>query len=225
LSRASCETPAAGRPQTGRSPRVRHPRADRWHTRRPAELLQAVGDFERAVALDPDYALAYAGLADVHLVLPLLSLASQQEAYPRARVAAEKALALDPSLAEAHNSDAYVRMYLDWDFAGAERGFRKAIELNRNYATAHQWYAELLSYQRRHAEAIGEIRIALDLDPLSAVIRHQAGQTLQQARRYDEAIEEYETPSRWIQSSRHPPRTASAGPIPAEACSSRRHGR
>lgn len=164
----------------------------RWHTRRTQELLNAIGDFQRAIAIDPGYALAYGGLADVYLVLPFLSRTTQEEVYPKAKEAAEKAISLDPALAEAHTSNAYVKMYLEWDFAGAERGFRKAIELNPNYATAHQWYAELLSFQGRHVEALAEIRIALELDPLAAVMHHQAGQTHQQARRYDEAIQEYE---------------------------------
>ena len=163
----------------------------RWYTRNADELLRAVADFERAISIDPDYALAHAGLADVYLVLPLLAGTPQEEAYPKAKQAAEKALSLDPTLAEAHNSNAYVAMYLNWDFAGAERGFRNAIALNPSYATAHQWYAELLSFQARHAEAIGEIRKALELDPLSAVMHHQAGQTYQQARQYNEAIREY----------------------------------
>ena len=163
----------------------------RWHTRRWDELQSAIGDLERAISIEPEYALAYAGLADVYLVLPLLGSVTQEEAYPKARAAAEKALALDPGLAEAHNSNAYVKLYLDWDFTGAERGFRKAIELNPSYATAHQWYAELLSFQGRREEAIAEMRIALDLDPLAAVMHHQAGQTYQQARQYDQAIQEY----------------------------------
>ena len=164
----------------------------RWHTRRQDELKLAIEDFQRAIAIDPDYALAHAGLADVYVVLPFLSTIPHTEVYPKAKEAAEKALALDPTLAEAHNSNAYVTMLLDWDFAAAERGFRKAIELNPNYATAHQWYAELLSLQRRHEEARKEIGIALELDPLAAIMHHQAGQCYQQARRYEEAIQEYE---------------------------------
>jgi TolB-like protein/DNA-binding winged helix-turn-helix (wHTH) protein/tetratricopeptide (TPR) repeat protein len=164
----------------------------RWHTRRHTELIPAVADFEKAIAREPAYALAYAGLADTWMVLPFLAPVAPQAAYPKAQAAAARALALDPSLPEAHNAHAYVKMYLDWDFEGAERSFRRAIELNPNYATAHQWYAELLSYQRRHDEALAHLRIALALDPLSAVMHHQAGQSLHQARRYDEAIEEYE---------------------------------
>jgi len=165
----------------------------RWHTRRNAELGKAVEDFKRAIAIDPSYARAYAGLADVYLVMPLLMQNLRSgDVLPKAKEAVEKALELDPTLPEAHNSNAYVKMYLDWDFAAAERGFRKAIELNPNYATAHQWYAELLSLQGRHDEARTEIGIALELDPLSAVMHHQAGQCYNQARRYDEALQEYE---------------------------------
>ncbi len=163
----------------------------RWHTRRWDELQSAIGDFERAISIEPEYGLAYAALADLYLVLPLLGSVTQEDAYPRASAAAEKALKLDPGLAEAHNSNAYVKLYLDWDFDGAERGFRRALELNPSYATAHQWYAELLSFQGRREEAIAEMRIALDLDPLAAVMHHQAGQTYQQARQYDQAIQEY----------------------------------
>ena len=84
-----------------------------------------------------------------------------------------------------------MKLYLNWDFEGADRALRKAIELNPGYATAHQWYSEMLSFQGRHAEAIAEIRTALQLDPLSAVMHHQAGQTYQQARQYEQAIQEY----------------------------------
>jgi TolB-like protein/DNA-binding winged helix-turn-helix (wHTH) protein/Tfp pilus assembly protein PilF len=163
----------------------------RWYTRHEDQLLQAIADFQRAIAIDPDFALAYAGLADVYLVLPLLSRVTQEEAYPKAREAADRAIRLDPFLAEAHNSIASVRLYLEWDFAGAEQAFRRAIELNPGYATAHQWYAELLSFLARDEEAIREIVTALELDPLSAVMHHQAGQTYQQARQYEQAVQEY----------------------------------
>jgi TolB-like protein/DNA-binding winged helix-turn-helix (wHTH) protein/Flp pilus assembly protein TadD len=164
----------------------------RWYTRHADQLLVAIQDLHRAIAIDPAFALAYAGLADVHLVLPLLSgVVTQEEAYSKAKAAADRALELDPYLAEAHTSSAYVRLYLDWDFAGAEQGFRRAIELNPGYATAHQWYSELLAFQGRDEEAISEIVKALELDPLSAVMHHQAGQTYQQARRYEQAVQEY----------------------------------
>jgi TolB-like protein/DNA-binding winged helix-turn-helix (wHTH) protein/Flp pilus assembly protein TadD len=184
-------TPARARPLNPEAHQAYLLARYRWYTRRDTELLLAIADFRRAISLEPGYALAYAGLADVYLVLPLLTPTTQEEAYPKAKQAAEQALALDPAAAEAHNSSAYVKMYLNWDFAAAEQGFRRAIELKPGYATAHQWYSELLAFLGRHTEAIAEIRKALELDPLSAVMHHQAGQTYQQARQYDQAIVEY----------------------------------
>jgi tetratricopeptide (TPR) repeat protein len=100
-------------------------------------------------------------------------------------------VALGPFLAEAHTSSADVKLYADWNFAGAEQEFRRALDLNPNYATAHQWYAEFLSLTRRQEEAVREIRRAQQLEPLSVVMYHQAGQIYQNARRYDEAIQQY----------------------------------
>lgn len=162
-----------------------------WRQRSPETLAKAIAHFNRAVALDPSYAPAHAGLADAYLVLPFLSSVSQNEAYPKAREAAAEALAFDPLLAEAHTSAADVKLYVDWDFAGAEREFRRAIELNPNYATAHQWYAEYLSLVARHEEARKEIQRAQQLEPISVVMYHQAGQIFQNARQYDKAIEQY----------------------------------
>jgi DNA-binding winged helix-turn-helix (wHTH) protein/tetratricopeptide (TPR) repeat protein len=163
-----------------------------WRHRTPETLVKAIEQYKKAVALNPSYAPAYTGLADAYIVLPLLSNIPQEEAYPKAREAAAKALALNPSLAEAHTSSADVKLYVEWDFPGAEREFRRALELDPNYATAHQWYAEFLSLMGRHEEAIREIQRAEQLEPFSAVMYHQAGQILQNARRYDEAIKEYD---------------------------------
>ena len=104
-------------------------------------------------------------------------MALEAEAAPRAREAALKALALDNSLPEAHLALAEVELYQDWNFTGAEKEFRKTLELNPNYSTGHQWYGEFLSLEGRHPEAIRQIEIAVTLDPLSAIIHHQAGQT------------------------------------------------
>jgi tetratricopeptide (TPR) repeat protein len=109
----------------------------------------------------------------------------------KARVAAKQALALDPSLAEAHLANAEVLLNQDWDFAGAEQEFQRTLALNPNYSTGHQWYGEYLSVRGRHAEGIRELQTTLSLDPLSPVVHHQAGQTCQQARQYDRAIDEY----------------------------------
>jgi DNA-binding winged helix-turn-helix (wHTH) protein len=162
-----------------------------WRLRTPETLAKAIDHFNKSVALNPSYAPAYSGLADAYLVLPFLSSVSQEEAYPKAREAVTKASALDPWLAEAHTSAADVKLYADWDFAGAEKEFRRAIELNPNYATAYQWYAEYLSLMGRHGEAIQEIQRAQKLEPLSLIMYHQAGQIYQNARQYDKAIEQY----------------------------------
>ncbi len=162
-----------------------------WALRTRESLIKAVEYFNRAIQEDPNDARSYAGLAHCYIVMPMLTSIPQAEAYPKARDAAVKALALDDSLAEAHLSIAEVRFYQDWDFAGAEKEFRKALELNPNYSTGHQWYGEFLSYMARHEEAIRELQMAIALDPLSAVIHHQAGQTFRQARQYEAALEQY----------------------------------
>jgi tetratricopeptide (TPR) repeat protein len=110
---------------------------------------------------------------------------------PKAKAAALKALQIDPNLAEAHASLAQILHDYDWDFAGALREIDRAIELNRNYATAHQWRAEFLSAQGRHEEAIAEAKRALELDPLSSIINRILGDAYLAARRYDEAITQY----------------------------------
>lgn len=162
-----------------------------WRRRTPESLAGSIEHYNTAVGLDPSTALAYSGLADSYIVLPLLSSVPQDEAYAKARQAAFRALSLDASLAEAHTSAADVKLYVDWDFAGAEREFHRALNLNPNYATAHQWYAEYLSLMGRHEEAIREIQRALELEPLSAVMYHQAGQIYKNARQYDKAIAQY----------------------------------
>jgi TolB-like protein/DNA-binding winged helix-turn-helix (wHTH) protein/Tfp pilus assembly protein PilF len=162
-----------------------------WHQRSEQSLTKAIAYFKQAIARDPNLAPAYAGLADTYVVLPFFAAAPPPDTYQRARLSAEKALALDPALADAHNSVAYAKLYEDWNFAGAEREFKKAIALNPNYATAHQWYAELLSIEGRNQEAIAEINRALDLDPQSAIMHHQAGQILRSAREYPDALNEY----------------------------------
>ena len=114
-----------------------------------------------------------------------------REVFPEAIAAAERALALDDSLAEAHTSLAYARFLYERRWEAAERGFRRAIDLNPGYPTAHQWYAFLLSALGRHEEAIGRARQARDLDPLSLVINADSGMVLYFARRYAEAVEQF----------------------------------
>jgi TolB-like protein/DNA-binding winged helix-turn-helix (wHTH) protein/Tfp pilus assembly protein PilF len=162
-----------------------------WALRTDESLKKAVEYFNRAIQEDPNDARSYAGLAQCYIVLPILTNFPQVEAFPKARDAAAKALALDDSLAEAHLAIAEVRLYQDWDFAGAEREFKKTLDLNPNYSTGHQWYGEFLSLMARHKEAIRELQAAAALDPLSAVVHLQYGNTLHQARQYDRALDQY----------------------------------
>lgn len=162
-----------------------------WAMRTNESLTTAIEYFNRAIQEDPNDARGYAGLAQCYIVLPLLTTVSQAEAFPKARDAAAKAVTLDDSLAEAHLSIAEVRLYQDWDFAGAEKEFKRTLDLDPNYSTGHQWYGEFLSLMARHQEAIRELQTAVALDPLSAVIHLQFGNTLQQARQYDRALDQY----------------------------------
>jgi TolB-like protein/DNA-binding winged helix-turn-helix (wHTH) protein/Tfp pilus assembly protein PilF len=163
-----------------------------WALRTSQSLTTAIDYFSRAIQQDPNDARGYAGLAQCYIVLPMLAKTSQTEAYQKARDAAVKALALDDSLAEAHLAIAEVKLYGDWDFVGAENEFKKTLDLNSNYSTGHQWYGEFLSLMARHPEAIRELQIAVALDPLSPVVHLQFGNTLQQARQYDQALDQYQ---------------------------------
>jgi len=142
-----------------------------WDKRSESDLHDAIGFFQDSIDADPTYAPAYAGLSDGYAQLGYGSYISPEDAFPRARVAAQKGLALDPTLAEAHASRGYALMYYDWDFAEAEAEYRRAIQLNPSYAVAHQWYAYLLTAMERPlASADAEISIAKSLDPLSVAI-------------------------------------------------------
>src|SRR5215469_7764021 len=162
-----------------------------WSRRGEDPLKAAIEHFNRAIQMRPNYGLACSGLADSYVLLPFYSRVSPTDAYPPAKTAALKAVALAPQSAEAHTSLAYVKLYGDWDFRGAEQEFQAALQHNPNYATALQWHAEYLSLIGRPDQAVGEIKRALDLLPNSAVMHHNAGQIYQAGRRYVEAIEEY----------------------------------
>ncbi|MFN2502447.1 MAG: tetratricopeptide repeat protein, partial [Pyrinomonadaceae bacterium] len=144
--------------------------------------------FQQAIDKDPNYALAHSGLADTYALLSVFGADSPAALMPQAKTAALKALALDNNMAEAHASLGQIMWYYDWDFAGAQRELKRAIDLNPNYATAHQWYAETLSSIERHDEALAEIRRALEIEPVSVIINRVYGDLLLDARRYDEAI-------------------------------------
>ena len=147
--------------------------------------------YEEALALDPGYALAYAGLADSLSTMGNTHVLPPGEAYPRARLAAENGLALDDSLSELHASLGFVRRFYDWDWPGAEHEYLRAIDLNPGYATARRWYAQFLAGMGRHEEAIDEAERALELDPLSLIIHTAVGDVFFYARRYDRAIAYY----------------------------------
>ncbi len=163
-----------------------------WWSKRDAEgEWKGLDYFQRAVAKDPDYALAYVGVADSFVVLGHHGHLPPQEALPKAKEAAMKALELDPSLAEAHTSLAIVKQSYDWDWSGAEREFKEAIALNPNYATAHHWYSHYLVAMGRLDEALNELERARDLDPFSIPINDFLGMTLYYARRYDDAVRQF----------------------------------
>src|SRR5213082_2011468 len=162
-----------------------------WNKRTGVDLRKAIDYFNQAVAKDPSYALAYAGLADAYVLLSGFGAASPKDSLPQAKAAAEKALELDSTLGEAHASLAQALLAYDFDFAGANREFQHAIELNPNYATAHHWYGEsVLAPLSQFEDAIAQLKRALQLDPLSMIINADVGTVLTNARRYDEAIEQ-----------------------------------
>jgi TolB-like protein/DNA-binding winged helix-turn-helix (wHTH) protein len=151
-------------------------------------LNQSVALLTHAIELDPNYAQGYAGLSHSYYVIGMLGLHPAGEAYSKAKAAAVKALELDPSVAEAHNTLAEVKRGYDWDWAGAERDYKRALELNPSYALAHAGYAGVLSNMGRHEEAIAQARLARELDPVSVSSNTALGRILFRARRYDESI-------------------------------------
>jgi len=159
--------------------------------RRVPDLEAAVAYFEQATNADPQYARAYAALADAYVLLGGYSTRPPQDLYLKARAAAQRALDLDSSLAEAHTAFALIVQNSDLDWQTAEREFRRAIALNPNYATAHHWYAEHLMWRGRFAEALQESERARQLDPLSLIIAADNGFILYCARQYDRAIEKW----------------------------------
>lgn len=159
-----------------------------WNKRNFKDFQLAIEYFKQAIEKDPNYSLAYAGLADTYVLIPLYSNSRPNEFMPQAKQSAQKALELDENLAEAHASLGRILNSFDYDWEGAEREFIKSIKLNPNYSTAHQWYAELLAFRERHDEAIKEISKALELDPLSLTINRMKGNILGFAKRNDESI-------------------------------------
>jgi tetratricopeptide (TPR) repeat protein len=162
-----------------------------WNKRTGNDLKKSIDYFNQAIAADPKYALAYAGVAEAYSVLPAYAGGTPQECYPKAEAAAKGALALDETVAEAHNALGEAFLFYDFDFSRSIREFHRAIELKPNYASAHQWYGnDLLVPLGRFDEAIAELKRAVRLDPLSLIINEDLGNTYYCARRYDEAIEQ-----------------------------------
>jgi TolB-like protein/Tfp pilus assembly protein PilF len=162
-----------------------------WNKRTGQNLNKAADYFNQAIAADRKYALAYVGLADAYVLMPLYGAGAPQDCYPKAKAAAKKALELDDASAEAHTSLAQVYCYYDLDYPQAIREFQRAIELNPNYATAHQWYGSSgLAALGQFDDAVAEVKRAIALDPLSLVINTDLGNTYYRARRYDEAVEQ-----------------------------------
>ena len=155
----------------------------------PQEIRQAIGFYEKALELDPSYALAYAGIADSYRMLPITSDVSSSEAFPRSKEAALKALELDGHSSQSHVVLGYVYSWYDWNWTAAEIEMRKAIELDPNNPDAHRGLSILLTVTGRHDDAINEMRVARTLDPLSLQTNALEAQALHYAGRDDEAID------------------------------------
>jgi TolB-like protein/Flp pilus assembly protein TadD len=161
-----------------------------WSKRTGEGLKKSIDYFQQAIERDPTYSLAYSSMADSYNMLGLWSVLPQTEVVPKAKAASTRALEIDDQLAEAHASLGWSKFAFDWDWAGAEREFKRAIELNPSYESAHRWLCNCLQQQGRLDEASVEIKVAKDLDPLSLVNNTVFGQNLYFLHNYDEAIEQ-----------------------------------
>jgi serine/threonine protein kinase/tetratricopeptide (TPR) repeat protein len=159
-----------------------------WNKRTEESYRKAIDYFRQAIDKDPNYALAYTGLADCYSFLSSQGIRLPQDVFPLAKDAATKALQIDPALSEAHTSLAYVKLYYDWEWAEAEQEYKKAIELNPNYGAPHHGYAYLLISSGRTEEAFSEIKKAEAIDPLSVLFQTDHGEYYYFTRRPDEAI-------------------------------------
>ena len=165
-----------------------------WNKRTVDALKKSIEYFNQAIEKDPNYALAYTGLADCYLSLGFSFDAgslSPSEAIPKAKAAALKALEMDDTFAEAHTSLAFMKLNYDWDWSGAEKEFKRAIELNPNYDNAHHWYSHYLTAMGQTEESLAESKRALALDQLGLIINVHLGWHYFYARQYDLAIEQF----------------------------------
>jgi tetratricopeptide (TPR) repeat protein len=159
-----------------------------WNKRTHAEILEGLADFQKAIDRDPNYALAYSGLADSYGVLP--TYGGDPSNYLKADAAARKALELDPTLGHPHSLIGSDWLQHDWDFSGGEAEYRKGIQLDPSDATAHQWFSEDLGSQGRVQESIDEAHAARQLDPLSPIVALALAEAYTRARQFDKALEE-----------------------------------
>jgi TolB-like protein/Tfp pilus assembly protein PilF len=174
-----------------------------WNHRRREMILRAIQQFEEALAMDPHYSLAWAGVADAYAILPITSDAPSEECFPKAMTAARRAILADDLSVEAHTALGSCKFWMEWDWKGAQVELRRAIELNPSYALAHLYYAHVLSNSGDHAAADKEISNARELDPLSPHVYSISGQLLFQAGRYGDATVHLEralalNPQAWI---------------------------
>jgi TolB-like protein/Tfp pilus assembly protein PilF len=162
-----------------------------WNRRTPESLKQAIGFYDQAIEKDPNYALAFSGLAQTYVLFSFYGVTPAKESMPKAKAAIDRALAIDDSLAEAHAARGKYLAFFEFDRSGSEREFRRAIELNPNYATAYQWLGlDFMVLTRRFDEGLRELRRAGEIDPLSLVIGSDTASALCYAGRFDEAIEQ-----------------------------------
>ena len=161
-----------------------------WNKRSPGSFAKAIEYFKYASDKDPNYSLAYSGLADCHTLLNYYGATHPRVGMAKAKSAAEKSLETDEGLSEARASMALVRFWFDWDWPGAEIEFTRSIELNPSYATAHQWYCWFLAAMGRHEESIGEGKRALELDPMAPAINMALGKAYFLSRQYEESMEQ-----------------------------------
>jgi TolB-like protein/Tfp pilus assembly protein PilF/class 3 adenylate cyclase len=174
-----------------------------WSKLTPPDIRKGIGFFQQAIASDPDYALAYAGLAVANRALAMNADVPAKDCLPQAKEAAMKAIELDDSLAEAHSALSFSFIWYDWDWAAAEKEAKRALTLDPNSALSHFAYAHMLSDQGHHQEAIAEIARARELDPVFLLIRALEGMILHHAGRNDEALARLQTaleldPNFWV---------------------------
>ena len=162
-----------------------------WNRRNETDLRKALQCFRSAAATDPEYALAYTGIADTLTLLSFYEIVPSTEAMPQARDAAIRAIQLEPNLAEAHTSLADVHLHFDWRWDAAGREYRRAIECNPGYALGYHWYANLLAATGQHDAAYAAVMRALEIDPVSLSFQVWAGVTSYLARRYEDAVYHY----------------------------------